>query len=328
MKKVLSILLLLVLLAGVGVGILIYQNQVENEQIENAGTALNAPEVIRSLTYQGTEYSLKKHIQTILLIGTDNEGNEQTVPEGFTAFYNYNQADFLMLLVLDHDTQSVEMIQINRDTMTDVPWLDVLGNYGGTNVEQLCLAFNSGSGGADSCLNTVDAVSSLMFGAPVDAYIQIPMSQIAAINDLVGGVTVTIEEDLTIADPAFTPGATVLLKGKQAEKFVRSRMGLEDDTNLARMNRQRVYMDGFRKSVKASMNSDPEFLMKVLEKLGNYLQSSLTGNQLMDVMEHLDTYTIAPIRVPEGTLRTGGEYYEFYIDEASLWENVRAVYCR
>ena len=328
MKKFVSILVLLALLAGLGFGIVSYQNQAESEQIENAGMVQNAPERIRSLTYQESEYPLKKQIQTILLIGTDNEGNEETLPEGFTAFYNYNQADFLMLLILDQNTQTVEMIQINRDTMTDVPWLDVLGNYGGTNVEQLCLAFNSGSGGADSCQNTVDAVSSLLFDAPIDAYIQIPMSQIAAINDLVGGVYVTIEEDMTVVDPAFVPGATVLLKGKQAEKFVRSRMALEDDTNLARMRRQRVYLDGFQKSAKAVINSDSEFLMHVLEQLSNYLQTNLTGDQLLDVLERMDTYKVAPIRVPEGTLETSGEYYEFYVDETSLWEHVKAVYCQ
>lgn len=328
MKKIVSILILLLLLAGLGYGLMSYQNQAESEQIENAGMVQNAPERIRSLTYQNSEYPLKKQIQTILLIGTDNEGNEATVPEGFTAFYNYNQADFLMLLVLDQNTQSVEMIQINRDTMTDVPWLDVLGNYGGTNVEQLCLAFNSGSGGADSCMNTVDAVSSMMFDAPIDAYIQIPVSEIAAINDLVGGVYVTIEEDMTVVDPAFIPGATVLLKGKQAEAFVRSRMELEDDTNLARMRRQRVYLDGFQKSVQAAIHSDSMFLMNVLEQLGNYLQTNLTGDQLLDVLERMDTYKVAPIRVPEGTLETSGEYYEFYVDETSLWEHVKAVYCQ
>ena len=41
--------------------------------------------------------------------------------------------------------------------------IDVIGNYGGTEFQQLCLAFNSGDGGRASCLNTVDAVSSLLF---------------------------------------------------------------------------------------------------------------------------------------------------------------------
>ena len=327
MKKIMAVLICLLLLAGLVAGALYYQNQADNEQIENAGAAENAPVEIKTLAYQGEEYPLKKHIQTVLLIGTDSEGNESTVPEGFTAFYNFNQADFIMLLVADQDAQRIEMIQINRDTMTDVPWLDVIGNYGGTNFEQLCLSFNSGSGGADSCQNTVDAVSGLLFDAPVQSYIQIPMTALSTINDLVGGVSVFIEEDMTAVDPAFVQGATVRLKGSQAERFVRARMALEDDTNLARMNRQRVYMAGFQRAARAAVNSDSEFILRAVEKLGEHMQTNLTGNQLIELLEQLDTYEMAPIRVPEGELRVG-EYYEFYVDEASLWENVKAVLCQ
>jgi len=327
MKKAITLVVCFVLLAGLIIGVLYFQSRVDEEQIENAGTSENAPTKITSLSYKGETYPLKKHIQTVLLIGTDSEGNEQAAPEGFTAFYNFNQADFLMLLVLDNDTQRVEIIQLNRDTMTDVPWLDVVGNYGGTNVEQLCLSFNSGSGGADSCQNTVNAVSSLLFDAPIQGFIQIPMSAIPVINDLVGGVEVTITDDLTPIDPSFTKGSTVLLKGTQAEKFVRARQALENDTNLARMGRQRDYLDSFQKAARKALNSDSSFIMKLTEKLSEILQTNLSGNQLTDFIERLDTYSISPIRYADGELLLGEEYYEFYVDEDSLWEIVKAAYC-
>lgn len=328
MKKTVTFILCAVLLAGLIFGVAYYQRQAENEQIENAGISKNAPQKVTELEYQGAKYPLKKHIQTVLLIGTDSEGNEQSVPEGFTAFYNFSQADFIVLLVLDNDAKSVEMIQINRDTMTDVPWLDVIGQYGGTNFEQLCLSFNSGSGGTDSCQNTVNAVSNLLFDAPIQGFIQIPMSAIPVINDLVGGVSVTITDDMTPVDPAFIQGTTVLLKGTQAEKFVRARQALENDTNLARMRRQRDYMDSLQKAARDALNSDPEFVMKMLDKLSSLLQSNLSGQQMTDLLDRLDTYQISPIRYAEGELVTGSKYYEFYVDEASLWEIVKASFCQ
>lgn len=328
MKKAVTIILCLVLLVGLALGVLYFHKQTVNEQIENAGSSENAPQKVTALEYEGTKYPLKKHIQTVLLIGTDSEGNEKSVPEGFTAFYNFHQADFIMLLVLDKDAQSAEIIQINRDTMTDVPWLDVMGEYGGTNFEQLCLSFNSGSGGLDSCQNTVDAVSSLLFHAPIQGFIQIPMSAIPVINDLVGGVTVAITDDLTPVDPAFTQGATVLLSGSQAEKFVRARESLENDTNLARMRRQRDYLEGFRESAREAMNGNPEFVINLLEELNGYMQTNLTGQQLSGLLEQLETYQISPIRTAEGELHSGTEYYEFYVDEASLWEIVKTAYCQ
>ena len=143
------------------------------EPIKDAGTVQNAPQ---KLTYKGAEYPIRKHIQTVLLIGTDSTAQYEEETEGLRDFYNYNQADFLMLVVLDTEANTAQILQLNRDTMTDVPWLDVLGRYGGTEYKQLCLAFNYGDGGVNSCRNTVDAVSRLIFDAPIQSYIQVPMS--------------------------------------------------------------------------------------------------------------------------------------------------------
>lgn len=294
------------------------------EPIKDAGTVQNAPQ---KLTYNGTEYPIRKHIQTVLLIGTDSTEQYEEQTEGLRDFYNYNQADFLMLVVLDTEANTAQILQLNRDTMTDVPWLDVLGRYGGTEYKQLCLAFNYGDGGVNSCRNTVDAVSRLIFDAPIQSYIQVPMSVIPVLNDLVGGVPVTITDDMTVVDPAFVKGATVRLTGAQAEKFVRSRMELKNDTNIARMRRQRDYLDSFQKCAKEAINTDSEFIVKLLEKLGDYLQSDMTGQQLSDLITRLDHSEIYPIRYPEGKLTFGGEHYEFYVDEDSLWEIVKSAYC-
>lgn len=294
------------------------------EPIKDAGTVQNAPQ---KLTYKGTEYPIRKHIQTVLLIGTDSTERYEEQTEGLRDFYNYNQADFLMLVVLDTEANTAQILQLNRDTMTDVPWLDVLGRYGGTEYKQLCLAFNYGDGGVNSCRNTVDAVSRLIFDAPIQSYIQVPMSVIPVLNDLVGGVPVTITDDMTTVDPDFVKGATVRLNGEQAEKFVRSRMALDDDTNIARMRRQRDYMDSFQKCAKEALNTDSEFVVKTLEKLGDYLQSDMTGQQLSDLITRLDNSEISPIRYPEGKLVMGAEHYEFYVDEDSLWEIVKSAYC-
>ena len=47
---------------------------------------------------------------------------------------------------------------------------------------------------------------------------------------------------MTAIDPAFVQGRTLTLNGTQAESFVRARKSMEDDTNLARMARQRQYL--------------------------------------------------------------------------------------
>ena len=328
MKKTGILLLCVVLLAALIAGASFVAKKDAEAPIENAGTSQNAAVKQESLTYDGQKYPMKSHLQTVLLIGTDAMEAYEEVTEGFKPYYNYHQADFLTLVVLDTENNTAEILQLNRDTMTDVPWLDVLGNYGGTEVKQLCLAYNYGDGGMKSCRNTVSAVSGLLFDAPIDHYIQIPMTAIGALNDVVGGVPVTMEEDLTAVDPAFTEGTTVLLDGEQAEKFVRARMGLENDTNLARMERQRQYLASFQKRAREAFNSDSEFMVKLLEKLSEFLQSDLTAQQLSDLLTRLDTCEISPIRYAEGELKTGERYYEFYPEEGSLWAMVKQAYCK
>lgn len=327
MKKIVLLLLCAVLLGTILLGVLFAHKQTAQTPIENAGAAVNAEVKSKALTYQGQEYPLKAHLQTVLLIGTDTLEKYEEQTEGVKRFYNHNQADFLMLLALDRDAGTAQLIQLNRDTMTDVPWLDVLGDYGGTEVKQLCLAFNYGDGGRKSCENTVDAVSGLLFDLPIDNYIQIPMTAVGPLNDLVGGVPVTIEEDLTAVDPAFQAGQTLRLTGSQAEKFVRARMVLENDTNLARMKRQRAYMDSFQACAREAINTDSDFTMKLLETLSDFLQSDMTAQQLSDLVTQLDNADISPIRYADGKLLLGEKYYEFYPDQASLWEIVKAACC-
>ena len=328
MKKTVILLACVALLAALIAGASLMAKKDAEAPIENAGTAQNAAVKQESLTYGGQEYPMKPHLQTVLLIGTDALEAYEEKTEGVKPFYNYHQADFLSLVVLDTDNNTAEILQLNRDTMTDVPWLDVLGEYGGTEFKQLCLAYNYGDGGMKSCRNTVSAVSGLLFDAPIDHYIQIPMTAIGVLNDLVGGVPVTIEEDMTVIDPAFTEGAAVWLDGVQAEKFVRARMALENDTNLARMKRQRQYLDSFQKRAREAFNSDSEFMVKLMEKLSEFLQSDLTAQQLSDLVTRLDNSEISPIRYAEGELKLGEQYYEFYPAKASLWAMVKKAYCK
>ena len=327
MKKVVVLLIIVALLAALIAGAALMSKKEAEAPIENAGTAQNAAVKPKALTYNGQEYPMKTHLQTVLLIGTDAvEAYEQTT-EGVKPFYNYNQADFLTLLVLDTDNNTAEILQVNRDTMTDVPWLDVLGNYGGTEFKQLCLAFNYGDGGPKSCRNTVSAVSSLLFDAPIDYYMQVPMTAIPVLNDVVGGVPITFQEDMTDIDPAFVKGATVRLDGSQAEKFVRSRMGLSDDTNTYRMERQLQYLDSFQNCAREAIDTDSQFVLTLLEKLSDYLQTNLTGDQLVNFITQLDESEISPIRPPQGTLTLEDGHYAFYVDLDPTWEDVKRAYC-
>ena len=87
------------------------------------------------------------------------------------------------------------------------------------------------------------AVGNLLEGIELSQFCSINMDAMPELNDLLGGVTVTMPDDYPDLDPAYVKGARITLTGRQAYDFVHDRMTVGDGTNLSRMKRQRAYME-------------------------------------------------------------------------------------
>lgn len=115
---------------------------------------------------------------------------------------------------------------------------------------QLCTAHWYGKDKAASCDNTVETVSKMLGGLPIDGYYALKMDAMPLLNHEVGGVTVTLEDDMTKLDPAMKKGATLTLTDRQAELLMQSRYVMDDDRNTQRMRRQQIFLNAFMKKIK------------------------------------------------------------------------------
>lgn len=281
-----------------------------------------APVDGREITYyNGTAYARREDLETVLLLGVDKFEGE--TPEGYL---NNQQADFLLLLVMNKQHETCTPIQLNRDTMTQIQILGVTGEPAGTFTGQLALAHTYGSGKEDSCENTVLAVENLLYGVGIDHYVSLTMDGVALLNDLVGGVTVEVLDDFSGIDDSLVQGEIVTLQGQQALTYVRSRGGLEDSTNLHRMERQRQYLAGLQEQVKKAAQSDSNFSLDALLQVNEYMVSDCTVNQLSDLINSMVTYEIEDIRTTQGEAQVGEEYMEFTVDEDALQQLVLEVF--
>ena len=128
-------------------------------------------------------------VQTYLFIGTDKSGNEDAEGEE----YHGSMADALMLVVVDEEEKAYGILQLNRDTITEVPMLLQDGSANASAQMQLCTAHWYGKDKAASCDNTVETVSKMLGGLPIDGYYALKMDAMPLLNHEVGGVTVTLE---------------------------------------------------------------------------------------------------------------------------------------
>lgn len=282
----------------------------------------DAPVDGREITYyNGTAYAKREDLETVLLLGVDKFEGE--TPEGYL---NNQQADFLLLLVMDKQHETCTPIQLNRDTMTEIQILGVTGEPAGTFTGQLALAHTYGSGEEDSCENTVLAVKNLLYGVGIDHYVSLTMDGVALLNDLVGGVTVEVLDDFSGIDDSLVQGETVTLKGQQALTYVRSRGGLEDSSNLHRMERQRQYLAALQQQLKAAVQQEDGFTLDALLQLNEYMVSDCTVEQLSDLGDSLAAYQVSDILTTPGDAQEGEEFMEFTVDEDALQQLVMDVF--
>lgn len=286
------------------------------------------PEESINITINGTQYKFLHNVRTYLFLGTDASGNEEGVGDD----YQGAMADVLMLVVIDETEQSYGILQLNRDTITDVPMLQADGSAYASADMQLCTAHWYGKDKAASCENTVNTVSELLGGIPIDGYYALQMQAMGLLNHDVGGVTVTLEDDMTELDPQMKKGATLTLTDHQAELLIQSRYAMKDDRNTERMRRQQIFMRAFLKKIKEKNAEDINATIDIYDSLRPYATENINMNELTSLLKKTQGYTDKGIFTMDGEnkigekLHDGKKHWEFYMDEDSLESVMKELY--
>lgn len=287
---------------------------------ENNQSALpvdESPSVNTNLKYKGSEYRLKEDIESVLVLGLDKFDGVHV-----ESYYNDKQADFLMLVVVDNENETCTALHINRDTIAEMSILGVAGDKVGTIQKQIALAHTYGNGKEVRCRNTADAVSKLLMNVPIDRYVSVTMDAVSAYNDMIGGVELTVLDDFSGIDDTLVKGETVTLYGEHALNYVRTRYGLDDDTNARRMVRQRQYLEALYAKTLEYVENDENFIVNAGLKLADFLVSDYSGNGLQSFAEKISGYKLTEICQLEGRLTKGEEHMEFYPYNSSVEETV------
>lgn len=196
----------------------------------------------QTIEYQGKTYRRNSYVKAILCMGVDRQG-----PMTETTTHTFGgQADGIFVIAQDTARNTLKVLMIPRDTMTEITLTDLSGNVLGKEMQHLTLAYAYGDGREESCESMMEAVQELLNGVKLDHYLAADIDVVAMLNDMAGGVTVTIPvEGMEERDPELKKGATVTLMGGQAETFVRYRDKDEHYSAIDRMERQQQYIAGF-----------------------------------------------------------------------------------
>jgi anionic cell wall polymer biosynthesis LytR-Cps2A-Psr (LCP) family protein len=143
------------------------------------------------------------------------------------------------------------------------------------------------------------------------------------LNDSVGGVTVTIKEDMTGVDPSFVKDAQVTLVGNQALQYIRWRNHSVTETNELRMARQKQYFYGFVHKTLEATRADLTLPIGLYNNARPYMTTSITPSQVTYLTSKVLEYGIADgaIRsVPGESFDGENGLVEFHADDTRLYE--------
>lgn len=330
-----TLLVLLVLGTLVSMGGFAYLDKYADNDIEYEADELNSTLLSRNIiNYDGKRYKERSDITTCLMIGNDKSDeasvNEELLEEGYIC----KMADMQMLLVIDEKDKSYCMLQLDRNTITAIPMLYADGEEAEERDMQLCTAYFYGHDEQSASENVVTAVSRFLKGTKIDKYISIPMKGIKNINRAVGGVTVTIEDDFSVAYPEtnMLPGETIKLTDRQAKIFVQNRMNIGDGSNVGRLRRQRAYMQGLKTSFVEGAENDANFIDNFYNELSEVMTSNGNTKELAGITGKLVDYEDKGIVTIDGEVTFGYhggdgiEHEEFIPDEDSVMETVLELF--
>lgn len=178
-KKVIVIILVVLLASAVTVGIVTAQRQTTAETVETAGQAASVEptstvsrEVRQELREKvGSDYDLRD-VTNILLIGVDNDN--------LAGMDELGNADGIMLLTINKNTQELIMTSVLRDTRVEVP-----NDYG----MKITSTYHKGG------VPLLSEVFELNFNIPVDNYIIVNYLNVVDIIDALGGVDIELTAD-------------------------------------------------------------------------------------------------------------------------------------
>jgi anionic cell wall polymer biosynthesis LytR-Cps2A-Psr (LCP) family protein len=128
-----------------------------------------------------------------------------------------------------------------------------------------------------------------------------------------------------------TQGAEILLTDEQAEKFVRARMAVGDGTNRSRLGRQRQYMENMYRQVHTRLSDNASYINDLYKELRTILDTDQPDKTISELAVKIRDCEYVGILTPDGEsargqmLDDGETHSEFYVDEASIAENLGKI---
>lgn len=276
--------------------------------------------------YEGQIYAYNQDIMTFLVMGIDNDEEVSKAKDGLSG----GQADAMFLVVMNPHNKEVSIIAVNRNAMALVDVYDADGVYMGQYTKQITLQHGYGDGMELSCERSAAAVSRLFYNLPLNGYVAINMGAIPQLNDAVGGVEVTVLDDVIYPeyDMDLHAGDEVTLTGHQAYWYVRGRNENVFNSSSMRLERQKQFLTCFISQAKNKAMGNISIAVDLYNTISRYMVTDIDIAKFTYLASEALGYNFSIDRLytMEGETIMGEQYEEFYVDDDALYRMIIDIF--
>lgn len=319
-KRLLCIVLAITLAGVLAVGILVAvgRSRLAARHTELPNLADGAEWYWRdasTLVADGTVYTPRENLFTLLCTGLGSSGERQANGQ----VMGLGVADTLVLVCFDLASGELTLLCIPRDTQTQIDWCDAEGVPYLTQQGHIALQYTYGGAAHEVCSESmVDAVSKMLSGAGISAWLTVDMDSIVTLADAVDGIPVTVPDDpYYCAYTGYQPGQWVCLDGAAALQFVQYRDISIFASCEMRVERQKVFLNNLLDLLRQLVTEAPWELPGVYSAMQGQYYTDLTVPEIAALAFaalKVKIDSIAMNTLP-GEVRKGALYEEYYLDE-------------
>ena len=223
----------------------------------------------------GTRPTKRATVQTdamnILVMGSDARAGQGSGFGQAERFGDSARSDTTLLIHLYQGHRQALAVSIPRDSLVTIPSCT---REDGSATSEWTTKFNAAfsEAGPACTIRTVEQLT----GVFIDHYVVVDFKGFQAMVDAIGGVTMCLTDAVHDTKAHLDlPAGTTNLDGKTALAFVRSRYGMGDGSDTARIRRQQAFLAALMREVKgAGVLLNPVRLYRLLD--------ATTGSLTMD----------------------------------------------
>ena len=287
------------------------------------------------LVYHEKIYEYKEDSINFLLLGIDKTGELDRTTD--LSDWDAGQADAVFVVSLDPGEKKVSVIGIPRNSMAYVEMFDKDSSSLGYLYNQLCLQYGYAGGGELGLEATKRVVSEILYHLPIHGACAINFDAIGIVTEKIGGVEITIKEDLSILGPEFAEGNQVVIKGDNTLHYLIYRDTSVVGSPTTRLTREKEFLEAMIHKAIACVKSDPKIVGSVYNAILPYMNTDITLDKAVYLaMNSLDYkvssdsfYQLQGKDVEVTGIGEFGEertFNDFYLNEDYLLETVVKVF--